>query len=134
MGMLKQNKLRNVLLQTRTISILKEQVSDIKTGDYKKEVQQLKVLMNEMQESSTTNVRAAKKFFRAAKTVCRAAKKFFRAAKTFCRAAKSYENILMLYFLTYLVYSTVLFLSSVTCNILFLILTFCTLPTHLNLF
>merc|ERR1712080_779905 len=110
-GMLKQNKLRNVLLQTRTISILKEQVSDIKTGDYKKEVQQLKVLMNEMQESSTTNVRAAKKFFRAAKTVC--------------RAAKSYENILMLYFLTYLVYSTVLFLSSVTCNILFLILTFC---------
>merc|ERR1712080_662852 len=45
-GMLKQNKLRNVLLQTRTISILKEQVSD-----YKTEVQQLKVLMNEPQKN-----------------------------------------------------------------------------------
>jgi len=50
-GMLQQNKLRDVLLQTRTICILKEQVSDIKTGDYRKEVEQLKVLMNEMQKN-----------------------------------------------------------------------------------
>merc|ERR1712080_717862 len=103
------------LLQTRTISILKEQVSDIKTGDYKKEVQQLKVLMNEMQKNHQRQMSEQQRnFSEQQRQFAEQQRNFSEQQRHFAEQQSHTRTSSCCIFLTYLVYSTVLFLSSVT--------------------